>query len=197
MIRAFSRRLRRDRRGATIIEFAFVAPVMCLLVLGLCDLAYQCYVQAILTGTIQKAGRDSTIQGATARTGALDAQVLTAVRGVAKSATYVSSRLSYAKFGDIKPEVFQDTNNNGRYDQPTECFTDINGNGRWDAKPGTEGQGGANDVVTYSINVTYARLFPMGGFTGWGPTQTIGATTVLKNQPFAQQSNYTTKQVCP
>lgn len=196
-MRALLRRLRADARGVTVIEFAFVAPTMCLLLMGLCDLTYQSYVQSILTGALQKAGRDSTIQGATARTTVLDNAVMTMVRNVAKNATYTSSRKSYASFSSIAPEVFQDNNGNGVYDQPTECFTDINGNSLWDADPGTTGQGGANDVVLYSMRVTYPRLFPLAGMLGWPSTQTVAASTVLKNQPFANQASYTAKQVCP
>ena len=190
-------RLRRDDRGVTAIEFAFVAPVLCLLLMGLCDLTYQSYVQAILTGAIQKAGRASTIQGATAKTAALDTAVMSMVRQVAKDATYTSTRKSYANFSSIKPEVFQDNNSNGVYDAASECFTDINGNNSWDSDPGLSGQGGANDVVLYTIKVTYPRLFPMYGVMGWPSSQTIGASTVLKNQPYANQSTYTAKHVCP
>jgi Flp pilus assembly protein TadG len=196
-MRTSLRHLARDHRGATIIEFAFVAPVMVLLLMGLCDLTYQSYVQSILTGAMQKAGRDSTIQGSTAKTATLDAAVMTAMRRVAKDATWTSTRKSYAQFSNIKPEVFQDNNSNGTYDQPSECFTDINGNNLWDQDPGLDGQGGANDVVLYSIRVSYPRLFPMAGLMGWTPTQTIAASTILKNQPYANQSTYTAKQVCP
>ena len=190
-------RLRRDHRGVTAIEFAFVAPVLCLLIMGLCDLTYQSYVQVILTGALQKAGRDSTIQGASNRTAALDAAVIGMVRQVAKSATYTSTRKSYAQFSYVRPEVFQDNNNNGVYDSASECFTDVNGNGLWDADPGLAGQGGANDVVLYTMTVTYPRLFPLAGMLGWSANQSIGASTVLKNQPYANQNSFTAKQVCP
>lgn len=190
-------RLRRDRRGSTAIEFAFVAPVMCLVLMGLCDLAYQSYVQSILTGAIQKAGRDSSIQGSTARTGQLDSAVMKMVRQVARNASYTSSRKSYAQFSNVRAEVFQDNNNNGLFDQASECFTDVNGNNSWDQDPGLEGQGGANDVVLYTMRVTYPRLFPLYGLIGWSANQTIAASTVLKNQPYADQSAFTPKQVCP
>lgn len=190
-------RLGRDRRGVTVIEFALVAPTMCLLIMGLCDFTYQGYLQAILTGALQKAGRDTTIQGSTARTSSLDAAVIGQVRGVAKNATYTATRKSYASFSSIAPEVFQDNNANGVYDQASECFTDINGNNQWDSDPGTAGVGGANDVVLYTIRVTYPRLFPMAGLMGWSQDQTISASTVLKNQPYAAQTSYTAKQVCP
>ena len=58
-------RLRRDRRGVTVVEFAFVLPVMLVLMMGMMELGYQAYVQSVITGAVQKAGRDSGIQGAT------------------------------------------------------------------------------------------------------------------------------------
>ena len=198
--RAFRRlpgRLRRDARGATAIEFAFVAPIMCVLLMGLCDLAYQSYVQAILTGAMQKAGRDSTIQGATGQTNAIDLAVMNMVKSVARDATFTSSRKNYGQFSNISPEKFTDSNNNNVYDAASECFTDVNGNNTWDADPGRNGQGGANDVVLYQLDVTYPRLFPLYGLMGWSPNQKISATTVLKNQPYAAQNVYTAKQVCP
>lgn len=196
-MRAALYRLRCDARGVTAIEFAFVAPVMLLLLMGLSDMAYQCYVQAMLTGAMQKAGRDSTIQGSGTRTAQIDATVMSWVRSVAKTATYTSSRKSYAQFGAIKPEAFTDGNSNGVYDAATECFIDINGNNTWDSDPGLTGQGGANDVVLYKLTVTYPRLFPLAGMLGWSANQQLSASTILKNQPWAAQSSYTARQVCP
>ncbi len=197
MIRASLRRLRQDERGATAIEFAFVAPTMLLLIMGFADLCYQSYVQAMLTGAMQKAGRDSTIQGATTKTAAIDAVVIGRVRNVAPDATYTSTRKSYAQFGQIKPEQFDDNNANNTYDAGTECFTDVNGNSTWDSDPGIAGQGGATDVVLYKMVVTYPRLFPLAALVGWSQNQQISATTVLKNQPWAAQNTYTSKRICP
>lgn len=196
-MRALLRRLRRNQRGATVIEFALIAPTMVLLILGLCELTYQCYVQAILTGAMQKAGRDSTIQGATSKTTDLDNRVMALVRPVALNATYSSTRKSYSQFGYIKPETFTDSNGNGVYDAATECFIDVNGNKTWDSDPGLNGQGGASDVVLYTMTLTYPRLFPMAGLMGWSNTVVITASTVLKNQPYANQAAFTATQVCP
>ncbi len=55
--------LKRSERGATIVEFAIVAPVMLLLIMMMGELCYRHYVQAILTGSMAKAGRDSAIEG--------------------------------------------------------------------------------------------------------------------------------------
>jgi Flp pilus assembly protein TadG len=201
--------LARDTRGATIVEFAFVAPVMCVLLMGLCDLAYQVYAQSIVNGVVQKAGRDSTVQGAndSASTAAIDAKAAASLRVISKTlvndcsgnastvATYCVTRKNYDQFSDVRAEPFTDTNGNGIRD-PGECYTDINGNNAWDADPGTDGQGGANDVTLYTMTVNYPRLFPVAGLLGWTKTNTITASTLLKNQPYATQSVVTAKQVC-
>lgn len=193
------RTLAADARGATIIEFAMVVPVMLLLIMGLGDIAYQAYLQAVLTGAVQKAGRDGTIQNnASANAGTtLDQRVMSQVVGVARTATGTSSRKSFGQFGYIAAEPFQDNNNNGVYDAPTECFTDVNGNGTRDLDPGIAGQGGANDVVVYTMTVQFSRLFPLAKMIGWPQRATISATTILKNQPYATQAGPTAQLVCP
>lgn len=197
MMRALFRRLRRDQRGMTVIEFAVVAPVLFILLMGLCDLAYQSYIQAILTGEMQKAGRDSTIQGAITKTNDLDARVKSQVSRVAKNATFAPTRSNYASFSKMKPEFFFDDNSNGQFDSATECFIDINNSNGWDRDPGTTGQGGANDVTLYTMEVSYARLFPLSGLMGWSNTVKIAASTVLKNQPYAQQNVHAERKICP
>jgi Flp pilus assembly protein TadG len=188
--------LARDRRGATVIEFAIVAPVMMLVLMGLSDLCYQIYAQSIVTGAMQKAGRDSTIQGAGNNTAAIDAKVSDMVKTIAKNATFTFTRKNYDTFSTAKPEPFNDTNNNGVRDAG-ECYMDINANSQWDVDPGADGQGGANDVTLYSVTVSYPRLFPVAGLFGWPSTNTITANTLLKNQPYAtQQVGAAPKQIC-
>lgn len=185
--------------GATIIEFAIILPVMLMLIMGLCEFAFQAYVQSVLSGAMQFAGRDSSIQGNESDTNGkvLDQQVMKSVWSVISSATYVSSRKSYAQFGTIAPEPFQDNNNNRRYDAASECFTDLNGNRTWDADPGLKGQGGAGDVVVYRIDISYPRLFPVAALMGMTGNVALSSTTTLKNQPYNTQVTSAATQVCP
>ena len=192
-LRRALRRLRRDQTGATIIEFAFVLPVMVLLIMGLGEILYQEYAQSVLNGALQKAGRDSTIQAAD--TSVVDNKVMSMVRVVAKSATYTTTRKSYDSFTQVAPEPFTDTNGNGVRNSG-ECFDDVNDNGTWDADPGSTGQGGASDVTLYTMTITYPRLFPMAGLLGWSPNATLSATTLLKNQPYATQTTTTSVPIC-
>jgi hypothetical protein len=189
-------RLWRASGGAALIEFALTAPVALLMAMGLCDLAYQLYMQSVLSGLVQKAGRDATIQNA--NTSTLDATVLTQMQAVNRNAVYAAgypSRQSYAQFGYISPEPFIDGNRNGVRDSG-ECFTDINGNGSWDANPGITGNGGASDTVVYTAAVTYPHLFPLTVWLGWSARVTISATTILKNQPYTAQQLTTIATVC-
>lgn len=195
MIAYILARLRRDRRGATIIEFAIVSPVMMLLMMGLGDLLYQVYAQSVLNGAVQKAARDSGIEGGGANSTAIDDTAKTIARQIAPAATFVVTRKSYDSFAEVAPEPFTDTNGNG-VRNAGECFTDTNGNGTWDADPGTTGQGGASAVTLYTMTMTYRRLFPVAGLFGWPSTQTISATTLLKNQPYATQVTATNTTIC-
>lgn len=183
-------RFARDERGATLVEFAFVAPVMLLMLMGFFDLAHQAYAKSVLTGAVTKAGRDATLEGGGATGAALDAAVSTQVRMVAgTNAAMVSTRASYTDFRGVgTPEQFTDAGSpgNGKWD-PGECFVDTNGNSRWDPDIGRTGQGGADDAVLYEVVVTYPRSFPMAGMLGWPATQQITASTVLRNQPYADQ----------
>lgn len=190
------KRLLHDRAGAALVEFAMVLPVMLLMGMGLCEMAYQAYMQAILTGAVQKAGRDSAIEDASTAT--IDAAVLQAVKNINGNAAFVSgypSRKSYASYGYISPESFVDTNGNGARDAG-ECFTDVNGNGTWDADPGVSGTGNAGDTVLYSVSVTYTRLFPLGIWMGWSRNATLSASTILKNQPWAVTASSSPATVC-
>lgn len=200
------RRLRRDRRGVTIVEFAMVAPVLSLLMMGLGDMLYQMYVKEMLTGSVQKAARDSGIQGGAQQTAAIDAKVLGMMSNImraptascanpAAAGTYCSTRLSYASFSAVGPEPFDDNNANNQRD-PGECYTDVNGNGRWDAEPGATGQGGANDVALYTMRITYPRIFPVARMLGASANQTVTAQTLLKNQPYATQAGATATRLC-
>lgn len=184
-----------DRRGATIIEFAIILPVLLLLLTGLFDLMFQLYAQSILTGAVQKAGRDSAIEGGADETAAIDAKVLDRMRALVNVTDHDSQRRSYKSFAVIRPEVFYDNNHNNLFDDG-DCFDDINANGVWDRDPGETDQGGANDVTLYTFSVTYARVFPTMELFGRPADVTLTARTLLKNQPYQQQTTYETKPIC-
>lgn len=194
---AQARSLARDSRGAALPEFAIVAPTFLVLLFGAFDFGQGIYVQGILQSAVQDAGRDSGLESGADKLAAIDAAVKRRVAPVAPGFVLVSSRRNYHSFNDVHlPEDFADANDNGVYD-PSECFTDKNGNGIWDADRGAGGQGGADDVVVYTAKLTYPRIVPLWKFLGWDPTNTVSATTILRNQPYSDQSVRAEGQLCP
>ncbi len=173
-----------------------VAPVLLIGMMGVFDLGYNMYTDALLQGALQKAARDSTIEGAADRSAALDAKVTEMVHQIAPHATLVFTRTAYSSFDDVsQPEDFNDIDTDGVCNNG-EPFEDANGNGVWDADRGTTGQGGARDAVLYSAAITYPRPFPIAALIGQSSTFSMKAATVLRNQPFGLQEVRVTTGNC-
>lgn len=178
------RRVLRNSRGVTVVEFALLAPVLLVTLLGLFDMSYNMYAQALLQGALQQAARSSTIEGASDQTAAIDGTVSEAVKSAIADATLSFSRKSYASFSDVgTAEPFTDTNGDGRCDAG-EPYEDANKNGTWDRDQGVSGLGGARDAVLYTAQMTFPRAFPLAGFMNIPTTVTVTASTVLRNQPY-------------
>lgn len=163
-----------------------VAPVLIMLIIGICDIGYMAYSTAVLRGAVETAARSSSLE--TADTTEADAQVTEAVRNILPDATVATTRKSYYDFTNIdQPEPWDDENDNATCDDG-EVYTDENGNDQWDADVGVSGNGGANDVVVYTATVTYTPLFPIPFIDGSDAARTLTASSVKKNQPFATQA---------
>ena len=177
--------LLRANQGATVVEFALVAPALMVLLMGLMDLAHSMYTAQMLQGAVQGAARDSTIEGATSIDDQLDANVTRAVRAVAPGATLAFGRMAYATFSSVsRPEDFTDADDDGTCNNG-EVFEDVNGNDTWDADQGMAGMGGGRDAVLYTVTVTYRRPFPVAALIpGQTADNTFVVNTVLRNQPY-------------
>ncbi len=192
-------RLRRDQRGATVVEFAIVAPVMGLVLLGSFDVGHTLYMRATLQGILQKAARDSTLEDSTDANvqTTLDNKIITQVKALANNSTITITRRFYRTFSAAsaaKAETWTDTDHNGTCNGG-EPYEDANLNNNWDKDGGDAGQGGAKDAVLYTVNVSYPRFFPLYNFIGGSHTTKLSASTVLKNQPYGDQGSYGTMKV--
>lgn len=199
MTRAFASRLRGDQRGITIVEFAIVAPVMLLLLMGSMDLAHTLYMRASLQGVMQKAARDASLEAGAGvpRQTIIDGIVTDQVTKLANSAVVTFDRRFYRTFSEAstaRAEEWTDTNGDGLCNAG-EPYTDLNGNMMWDRDGSNTGQGGAKDTALYTATVEYPRLFPMATMIGLSDTVRVRASTVLRNQPYADQANRVTPVV--
>lgn len=186
--RTILQRLACARDGVTVVEFALVAPVFLLLLLGTFDIGQMVYAKAVLNGAVEQAARSGSLE--TANTTAADTMVKNALQPILPNATITTTRRSYYDFGDVaRAEKWTDNNHDG-FCNGGEPYIDENGNGQWDADIGKNGNGGANDVVLYTVTVTYQPIFTAKFMSNYGTTRTLTAVGVRKNQPFATQTAY-------
>jgi len=185
---ALSFRMGREEGGSAAIEFALVAPVFLTMLIGTFDMGQMVYAKSILNGAVEHAARESSIQGADTAT--IDTIVGDMVKHVLPGVSISSQRLSYFDFADIqRPEHWTDSDGDGTCDNG-ESYTDENNNGKWDSDIGVGGNGGASDVVIYTVKATYTPVFKIPFAPESWNKRTLTASTVRKNQPFAKQTNY-------
>ncbi|MEP7221882.1 MAG: TadE/TadG family type IV pilus assembly protein [Novosphingobium sp.] len=178
----------RDRAGVTAVEFALIAPVLLLTLAGLYDVGNMLYTKSLLEGSMQRAARNSTIEGAGTNSASIDQAITQNVRNAAPGATLTFTRKAYTSFTYVsRPEDFTDVNGNGSCDSG-EPYEDANGNLTWDADRGMSGQGSARDAVLYTARMTYPLPFPGLKLLGYPNSMTLTAQTVLRNQPYAGQA---------
>lgn len=184
------RHIHADKQGVAIHEFGLLAPVLMIMLLGFFDIGHNMYANTMLFGSIQKAARNSTLEGA--NEAQVDAIVSEAVQDVVgNDVTLTFKRTAYTSFTAVsKAEEFTDLNSDGTCNAG-EPFEDANRNGTWDQDQGEAGLGGARDAVVYDVTVRYPRIFPIAPLIGISPFHETTATTVLRNQPFGDQQERT------
>lgn len=180
------RGLVRDSRGAAAVEFGLVTVPLIIMLLALVDLGFRSYISSQLQGTMDQAARKVTIGGVSTTT--VTNFVSDRIRRILPGATVVVVPKSYDDFSDVeKPEpITTDTAPIGTYN-PGDCFTDLNGNGVWNSDGGQSGNGGGDDIVYYTATVSYPALMPLRKLLGWSATETVTATMMMRNQPYAAQ----------
>jgi Flp pilus assembly protein TadG len=175
-----------DPRGVAATEFALIAPVFLIALMGVFDLGHMMFTNALLEGAIQKAARNSTIQGATPAQ--IDARLVDVVDDIVPGAQIQFSRSAYSNFSDVsQPEDYTDVDGDGACNNG-EPFEDANGNGQWDSDRGRSGIGGARDAVLYKVTVSYLRVFPFASLVGASQNITTSAVTIVRNQPYNAQT---------
>jgi Flp pilus assembly pilin Flp len=189
--------LRKDERGATIVEFAFVLGPLLLLLLGGFELAYESYLRSALQGALTDAARRASVQdpvfsqaGATIEE-KVEASILDIASAIAPDAQVEVTQQSYFDFSVVgHPEqLMSDENGNGQYDASDgDCFEDANSNGTFDTDRGAAGGGTSDDVVFYRAEVTAPRLLPVETFTPFAGNFTITLETAIRNQPYGNRA---------
>jgi Flp pilus assembly pilin Flp len=156
-------RLAGDRTGSAIIEFALIAPVLLILMIGTIEVALVVFVGSSIESAVLQASRFGITNAEIEGTRADHVRDLVRERtfGFVDMDEAEIETLVYSDFSSVgKPEPFTDTNHNGVYNAG-EAFTDVNGNARWDADMGAAGLGGAGDIVLYRVSYEWGILTPL------------------------------------
>lgn len=184
----FFHRLARNREGVTTIEFAMIAPVLLLLMMGIIEFSLIMVAYSLMESATTVSAR----LGATGFATAGISRQQTILNSIAQRAsTFIdASKLGittkyYSQYSNINdPEPFTDSNGNGGRDSG-EPYTDVNGNGQWDSDMGIAGLGGAGDIVVYTVTYPWQVVTPMvGEFIGTNGVVNLTTHAVTKNEPF-------------
>jgi Flp pilus assembly protein TadG len=188
-LRAFARRLRHDRRGATIVELGVVILPLTVVLLVLFDFSYRAYLGAIVEGALHGAARRATVGNQTGDQ--IDAYIKDQLFAFQKNVTVTIDKKSYSQFSGVgKDEKYIDSNANNKYDAGIDCYYDDNNNSRYDYKEtsGERGLGGSDDLVLYTVTADFPRIVPLSKFLGWADAEQVSSNMVLRNQPYGSQS---------
>lgn len=207
MIRRLStlpKAVRQDEEGATLMEFAFVAPVMFLMIMAGFDAGYGVYLQSVASGALEARARAASLDGATESQ--FDTEIREAMyRILPKYAededNVILSKKNYTDYSriDAPENITTDHNGNGVLDGPADwdgdgvidtgdCWMDEDNNGSFGINQGADGLGGADDGVYYTVTLQFPRLFPLASMMGLPEQQSVTVKTLVINQPYGTQA---------
>jgi Flp pilus assembly protein TadG len=182
--RGLFQRLRDNKKGATIAEFAAIIGPLLFFIMGALDVAWQAYASSVFQGTLQKIARLGSLENAT--NSQINSVAQNDLKVFASSANISVATKSFKSFGGIgQPEkITDDKAPVGTYNS-TDCYIDANGNGSYDTSQGTVGLGTADDIVEYTMTMSLKRLSPVSGVIGLQDPVVISRKTVLRVEPYA------------
>lgn len=191
-LRQTLRRFRHCTGGVTSVEFAFAAPILFMMVVGIMEVSMIFFASTLLEGGLREAARFG-ITGSEPSQGSREERIVEIVNdhgaGLITITAEDISILVYSDFGSIgEPEPYADENTNGEYDFG-EPFTDINCSGEWDQDMGGDGAGSGGDVVLYRVDYEWPLLVgmmaPVFGNDGKVP---LSAGVAVRNEPYSEST---------
>lgn len=182
------KKFRSAEAGVTAIEFAVVAPVMCLLISGIIEFAIIMMVYNVMEGATansSRTGRTGFVEVGTTRQQTILDSITTRAGSLLDPLKLSVVTKYYKQYDQINdPESYIDANTNGQYDAG-ESFTDTNGNGMWDADMGQSGYGSAGDIVVYTVSYPWIVSTPIvSDLISSNGIFTITTHAVVKNEPY-------------
>jgi len=177
----------RDQRGVTALEFAMIAPVFMLMIMGILEFSMIMYANTIMesaTNSTSRLGKTGYNPAGITRQQAITSSIQTRAAGILDVSKLVFTTKVYADFSRIgKPEPCLSPSSPPCGGTPGVNYVDVNGNGSWDSDMGAAGLGTAGDVVVYSVSYPWPVMTPLVKNI-IGSTFNITVRSVVRNEPF-------------
>lgn len=184
--------LRRDEEGATIIEFAIVAPVFFVLMLGVIEFGLIGFHQMALDSAVAATARQASLGisgSAPDRATYVRQEIASKMTGLINSSQLtVAANVVSAGGVPGSPDICLEDANLPRVGGPCPVgapFQDVNGNGVYDGAVPPLSLGNAGDTVELVAYLPWRVTIPfMRDFFGSNGTLMLSAATVVRNEPF-------------
>lgn len=189
--------LAKDNRGIAAVEFAFIAPVLVLLICGFMEFSHVSSARTRLEGATMRAARAVAASDCPAeREGMMRGIITQAMEGIPSpggGAVEIETRSYSDQFGNVgEPEPFDDQDGNSKWDEG-EPYNDVNGNGNYDKDMGKLGSiGAAGEVVSYTARFRVFSIFRfVNTVVNGSGVYDIEASTVMRNEPIFSSTGCT------
>lgn len=171
-----------------MIEFAMVAPVLFLFMMGIIEISLILYAQSVMEGAAfnaSRTGKTGYIADSVTREETITGMLHQRAHSLMDVSKISIDSVVYNQFDQIgQAEPFTDVNGNGVRDMG-ENYTDVNGNGQYDEDMGLAGLGSASQIVVYTVNYPWRIYTPMiDQFLGDDGVYVISSRAVVQNEPY-------------
>lgn len=183
------RRLIRDTRGATALEYAIVLPVLFFLMMGLVEYDIVMGGSAVLDGAVVYAARlGKTGYTNATSTGTCPSPVVNGVVTPQTQSDFINCVVADRVRGFLDPSKLQifakDYGNFSSGDVPVSCTNTVS-TPQTVPLCSTSDLGKSGEVVVYTVTYPWDIVTPfLQAFLGTGGVVTLSSSTVVKNEPY-------------
>ncbi len=151
------------REGITTIEFALIAPIFLLMMMGIIEFSLIMFVSTAMesaTNTTARLGKTGYTAAGSSRQDQIIANVQARTTGLLDPSKITITTEVYPLFNDVsQPEPCLTAKCGGGIAGVD--YTDVNGNGKWDNDIGAAGLGNAGDIVVYVVSYPWPIMTPI------------------------------------
>jgi len=182
------RRFLRRSDGSSALEFALVAPVFIMMMIGILEISVMAFASSLLEGGLREAARFG-ITGLPPGGGTREQAIVNIINqhgvGFVTVTTADVSNKVYPNFSDIgQPEPYDDLDSSGDI-STGDTYEDVNCSGTWESDMASVGAGQGSDVVIFQVDYQHPMLTGLlSPFMGSGGKVPLSASVAVRNEPF-------------